>query len=379
MVLLVGAGLLLNGFLRLRAVDPGPDPDRTLTLQVFPSTPRPGRGEEVARVLRAAGGARGGAAGSGGCRRRAGAAARGSAGIRLSVHDRGPHRRRAEELSLPQLRGGHPALLREHRAARPARPRVHRGRPRRGAAGGDPGGVGRAALLGRRRSRRQADQVGRARRARALAGSGRGGGGRPLPRAREREPRRVRPLRAEPLAAQPSRHPHHCRSGVAAAGPPPRGLGAGAERAAARRRHRGRDGVGGARSAALHHHAPGHLRDLRAPAGRGRARRGALVHDPGAHPRDRYPHGARRERGADPDGGAAGGRWDSRWLGSSVGAGLAAALARLVRGLLFEVGPHDLPTYAAVAGVLAMVALLAALLPAWRASRQDAVVALRSD
>ena len=39
MVLLVGAGLLLNGFLRLRAVDPGPDPDRTLTLQVFLSTP----------------------------------------------------------------------------------------------------------------------------------------------------------------------------------------------------------------------------------------------------------------------------------------------------------------------------------------------------
>ena len=66
-------------------------------------------------------------------------------------------------------------------------------------------------------------------------------------------------------------------------------------------------------------------------------------------------------------------------VGLVVGAGLAAALARLVRGLLFEVGPHDLPTYAAVAGVLAMVALLAALLPAWRASRQDAVVALRSD
>ena len=66
-------------------------------------------------------------------------------------------------------------------------------------------------------------------------------------------------------------------------------------------------------------------------------------------------------------------------VGLVVGAGLAAALARLVRGLLFEVGPHDLPTYAAVAGVLGMVALLAALLPAWRASRQDAVVALRSD
>jgi putative ABC transport system permease protein len=65
--------------------------------------------------------------------------------------------------------------------------------------------------------------------------------------------------------------------------------------------------------------------------------------------------------------------------GLVLGAGLAALLARLVRGLLFEVGPHDLPTYATVAGVLGLVALLAALLPAWRASRQDAVVALRAD
>jgi putative ABC transport system permease protein len=65
--------------------------------------------------------------------------------------------------------------------------------------------------------------------------------------------------------------------------------------------------------------------------------------------------------------------------GLALGAGLAAALARLVRGLLYEVGPHDFPTYAAVAAVLGVVALAAALLPAWRASRQDAVVALRAD
>ena len=66
-------------------------------------------------------------------------------------------------------------------------------------------------------------------------------------------------------------------------------------------------------------------------------------------------------------------------VGLVLGAGLAAALARLVRGLLFEVGPHDLPTYGAVAGVLGFVAVLAAFLPAWRASRQDAMVALRAD
>jgi len=66
-------------------------------------------------------------------------------------------------------------------------------------------------------------------------------------------------------------------------------------------------------------------------------------------------------------------------LGLALGAGLAAALARLVRSLLYEVGPHDLTTYAVVAVALGGVAVLAAFLPAWRASRQDAVVALRSD
>ena len=39
MVLLVGAGLLLHALLRLRAVDPGPDPERTLTVQVFSADP----------------------------------------------------------------------------------------------------------------------------------------------------------------------------------------------------------------------------------------------------------------------------------------------------------------------------------------------------
>jgi putative ABC transport system permease protein len=66
-------------------------------------------------------------------------------------------------------------------------------------------------------------------------------------------------------------------------------------------------------------------------------------------------------------------------VGLLLGAVLAAALARLLRGLLYEVGPHDQPTYLAVAGVLALVSLLAAFLPAWRASREDAVVALRAD
>jgi ABC-type antimicrobial peptide transport system permease subunit len=66
-------------------------------------------------------------------------------------------------------------------------------------------------------------------------------------------------------------------------------------------------------------------------------------------------------------------------VGLAVGAAGAAALSRLLRSLLYEVGPHHLPTYGAVAAVLAAVALLACFLPAWRASREDAAVALRNE
>jgi ABC-type antimicrobial peptide transport system permease subunit len=66
-------------------------------------------------------------------------------------------------------------------------------------------------------------------------------------------------------------------------------------------------------------------------------------------------------------------------LGLGLGLAGAAALARLLRSLLFDVGPWHLPTYAGVALVLGAVSLLACLLPAWRASREDAAVALRGD
>ncbi len=70
---------------------------------------------------------------------------------------------------------------------------------------------------------------------------------------------------------------------------------------------------------------------------------------------------------------------------ASVGAGLvagllaAAVLARFLRGLLHEVGPVDPATYAAVALGLAAVALLAGVVPAWRATRTDPAVALREE
>jgi putative ABC transport system permease protein len=64
-------------------------------------------------------------------------------------------------------------------------------------------------------------------------------------------------------------------------------------------------------------------------------------------------------------------------VGEAIGLAGAFALTRLIRGLLFGVTPTDLTTFIAVAGILAAVALLATLIPARRAARVDPLVALR--
>jgi ABC-type antimicrobial peptide transport system permease subunit len=46
--------------------------------------------------------------------------------------------------------------------------------------------------------------------------------------------------------------------------------------------------------------------------------------------------------------------------------------------LLFGVTPHDPATFAAAAGILTVVALAAAAMPAWRAARTDPAAALRA-
>jgi putative ABC transport system permease protein len=65
----------------------------------------------------------------------------------------------------------------------------------------------------------------------------------------------------------------------------------------------------------------------------------------------------------------------------AVALGLAGALAagQLLETLLFEVSATDPFTYAAVAGVLLAVALLACWLPARRASGVDPTEALRAE
>lgn len=63
--------------------------------------------------------------------------------------------------------------------------------------------------------------------------------------------------------------------------------------------------------------------------------------------------------------------------GIAIGSIGAAGVGRLVQSLLFGLEPMDLLTFASAAGVMAGVALLAASLPAFRASRLDPAAVLR--
>jgi putative ABC transport system permease protein len=65
--------------------------------------------------------------------------------------------------------------------------------------------------------------------------------------------------------------------------------------------------------------------------------------------------------------------------GVVLGVGGALLLTRLMASLLFGVAPSDPATLAAVALLLTAVSLVATYLPARRATRVDALVALRSE
>jgi ABC-type antimicrobial peptide transport system permease subunit len=71
----------------------------------------------------------------------------------------------------------------------------------------------------------------------------------------------------------------------------------------------------------------------------------------------------------------------ARLIVAGLGIGLVGAvlLTRLLRTMLFEITPTDPLTYAIVAGVLAVTAIAACQMPAWRATRVDPLTALRAD
>jgi putative ABC transport system permease protein len=66
-------------------------------------------------------------------------------------------------------------------------------------------------------------------------------------------------------------------------------------------------------------------------------------------------------------------------VGLAAGAAASLALGSVMRSLLFQVSARDPATLVAIVGVLGGVALVASILPAWRATRVDPLAALRTE
>jgi ABC-type antimicrobial peptide transport system permease subunit len=66
-------------------------------------------------------------------------------------------------------------------------------------------------------------------------------------------------------------------------------------------------------------------------------------------------------------------------IGLVFGLAASAAAVRLMKSMLYETKALDPAIYVAVAATLLMVAVLACLVPAWRASRLNPATALRAE
>ena len=66
-------------------------------------------------------------------------------------------------------------------------------------------------------------------------------------------------------------------------------------------------------------------------------------------------------------------------LGLALGSAASAGITQLIRSMLYDTRPLDTAVYVAVTFTLLMVATLACMIPAWRASRLDPMQALRAE
>jgi predicted permease len=65
--------------------------------------------------------------------------------------------------------------------------------------------------------------------------------------------------------------------------------------------------------------------------------------------------------------------------GIAIGLPAALAMTRLMAGMLYEVRPNDPITFVAVAAAILLVAVMASLVPAWRAIKVSPLIALRAE
>lgn len=67
------------------------------------------------------------------------------------------------------------------------------------------------------------------------------------------------------------------------------------------------------------------------------------------------------------------------FVGIAAGLASALALSRVMSGLLFGISARDFTTFFSVPLILALIAFAASIIPAWRASRVDPMIALRDE